>query len=80
MDEPRDMSDRAILERYSKANVAAIMMSDRIAFDSLRDVFALVKEREELNKKINSLFEAIKHGDEEHQSWLAKAIIEHFKL
>ena len=30
-------------------------------------------------KKVESLFDAIKHGDDNHQAWLRKAIQEHFK-
>lgn len=32
-----------------------------------------------LNKKIESLFEAIKHGDKEHQDWLENHLKTHFK-
>lgn len=30
-------------------------------------------------RKVESLFDAIKHGDDEHQAGLKKAIEEHFK-
>lgn len=30
------------------------------------------------SEKINSLFDAIKHGDDDHQSWLDDAIFCHF--
>lgn len=39
------------------------------------DLLATVREREALSA---SLFEAIKHGDQEHQDWLQKAIADHF--
>ena len=32
-----------------------------------------------LQEKINTLFDKIKHGDQEHQDWLKKAIDEHFE-
>lgn len=33
-----------------------------------------------LEERINTLFDKIKHGDQEHQDWLKKAIDEHFDL
>lgn len=35
-------------------------------------------ELERMNSLIKSLFDKIKHGDQEHQDWLEKAINEHF--
>ena len=36
-------------------------------------------EADEMNEdKINALFEKIKHGDQDHQNWLRRAIDEHF--
>ena len=32
----------------------------------------------EMNEKINTLFDAIKHGDDEHKDWLKTAINKHF--
>lgn len=42
-DEGRDNSIDAIMRRYQKANEQAIVMHDRIAFDSIRDVYYLVQ-------------------------------------
>lgn len=33
----------------------------------------------QLKVKIETLFDAVKHGDEEHQRWLKEAIDSHFK-
>lgn len=35
-------------------------------------------ERTHLIRKIATLFDAIKHGDEKHQAWLRNAIDQHF--
>lgn len=35
-------------------------------------------ELEELEAKVESLFDAIKHGDKEHKAWLKEAIKCHF--
>lgn len=43
LDEGRDNSIDAIMRRYQKANEQAIVMHDRIAFDSIRDVYYLVQ-------------------------------------
>ena len=32
-----------------------------------------------LEKKRDTLFDAVKHGDEKHRAWLKKAIEDHFK-
>lgn len=34
----------------------------------------------EMKEKITGLFEAIKHGDEEHQAWLKEKIEKHFEM
>ena len=34
----------------------------------------------EMNEKINTLFDAIKHGDDEHKDWLKTAINKHFDI
>ena len=38
----------------------------------------LVKRVKYLTERIDTLFDAIKHGDQEHQDWLRKAIDAHF--
>lgn len=38
------------------------------------------QERDDLKKKVSSLFDAIKHGDEAHQQWLKDKIKSHFGL
>lgn len=45
----------SIIKRYKKANEQAITMNNSIGFDSLRDVFYLVNERETFIKKITEL-------------------------
>ena len=64
--EERDESDYAILNRYRVANEIAILSNNRIAFDSLRDVFFLVGERKKLLEKI-ALQE--KKIEELHDAW-----------
>jgi hypothetical protein len=39
----------------------------------------LVAEREWREQQIATLFDAIKHGDKEHQEWLRTKVREHFK-
>lgn len=39
---------------------------------------ALSTQHAQLLSEIESLFDKIKHGDSEHQTWLKKAIAEHF--
>jgi len=51
-----------------------------LAFSKLESQFH--QTQEELSKakeSINSLFDAIKHGDQEHQDWLEEKIKAHFK-
>ena len=48
-----DMSDNAIMARYTKANEISIITSDRISFSSIQDVRDLVIER---NKEKETLF------------------------
>ena len=33
----------------------------------------------EVNGKVNTLFDAIAHGDEKHRAWLKQAIKDHFE-
>lgn len=40
---------------------------------------AIVKAYAKLSAQVLTLFDAIKHGDEEHQKWLKEKIEEHFK-
>lgn len=54
-----DMSDRAILERYKKANLTAIAITDSTVFASLMDVFSLVQERDILIKQLRKLEEQL---------------------
>ena len=39
----------------------------------------IVEKFEQLKNKVSSLFDAIKHGDQDHQEWLKNKIEEHFK-
>lgn len=55
----------SIIKRYKKANEQAITMNNSIGFDSLRDVFYLVNERETLLKKISELEETITNINKE---------------
>jgi hypothetical protein len=55
MQEPRDYSDKAIMTRYDKANRQSIMNSDAVTFDSLRDIFYLVKQNEKLKDEQTDL-------------------------
>ncbi len=50
-----DLSDKAIMGRYRKANEIAILMSDRYTFESLMDVFSLLQERRTLKEEIEKL-------------------------
>lgn len=59
MNEERDNSLAEIMRRYEKANSQAIIMHDRIAFDSLRDVFHLVGIVEELRAEMEKLRERL---------------------
>jgi len=40
---------------------------------------SLQTERDGLVERVSTLFDAIKHGDKNHQDWLKKAIRNHFK-
>lgn len=53
-----NMDDESILERYKLANLSVIVGMDRNVFASLMDIPRLVKEREELNKRIKELEKA----------------------
>ena len=44
------------------------------------ELVALQKDKAELIEKINTLFDAIKHGDDEHKDWLKVAINKHFSI
>lgn len=44
----RDMSDFAVMRRYTEANLMAIVTSSHVVFNSLADIPRLVKERKEL--------------------------------
>ena len=55
MKEDRNMSDDAILGRYSKANATSILCMDRIVFESLMDIPRLIDERKILLTKIEEL-------------------------
>lgn len=39
----------------------------------------VIKERDYIHEKLDTLFDAIKHGDEAHQTWLKNAIETHLK-
>jgi hypothetical protein len=52
MTDDRDNSLSAIRRRYEKANEQAIIMHDRIAFDSLRDIFYLLDLVQKLKKEL----------------------------
>ena len=45
----------------------------------MESVERLRAENAELKEKINALFDNIKHGDNDHQTWLKNAISEHFE-
>jgi hypothetical protein len=49
---------------------------NRVADDSL----AYKNERDKLTEQVVTLFDAIKHGDDEHQLWLKNKIDEHFGI
>ncbi len=51
----RDMSDKAILARYSKANLHAIVMIVPEVFQALVDIPRLIKERIKLKLRIKEL-------------------------
>ena len=38
----------------------------------------LISELNVMRKKVDTLFDAIKHGDDKHQRWLKNAIEDHF--
>ena len=44
----RDMSDFAVMRRYTEANLMAIVTSSSTVFNSLADIPRLIKERKEL--------------------------------
>lgn len=41
----KDMSDEAVLARYKKANDYSIVSHNTVCFNSLQDVFELIRER-----------------------------------
>jgi hypothetical protein len=58
--EERDNSPDAIRRRYDKANAISIVCQDRFVFDSLRDIFYLLKQNEMLLEELTSLKESAK--------------------
>jgi hypothetical protein len=54
-----DLSDEAILERYKKATMMAVVTSNRMLFSSLMDIFSLVAERKQMRKRIAELEEKL---------------------
>lgn len=46
--------------------------------NAVPDILALIAERDRLAEARNTLFDTIKHGDQEHQAWLKCAIDRHF--
>ena len=55
VDDTRDMSDRCVLARYSKANLHVIVNVVPEVFSALVDIPRLVKERNELKRRIKEL-------------------------
>lgn len=51
-------------------------ISESVCNENIR----LRKDRKHQDQLIHTLFTKIKHGDQEHQDWLYKAIKEHFNL
>lgn len=45
----------------------------------LSDAYDLIGAVEAMMDRVESLFDAIKHGDADHQAWLKAKIVEHFK-
>ena len=43
------------------------------------EILSQDKELNDLYEKVDTLFDAIKHGDEAHQAWLKDAIEKHMK-
>lgn len=44
----KDMSEHAVMRRYERANLMAIVTTSRFVFESLADIPKLVDERKEL--------------------------------
>lgn len=58
--------------------VAVAMQEAQAEIDALLEAMPAEREIERLKTKIVTLFDAIKHGDQDHQDWLFDAIQKHF--
>jgi hypothetical protein len=60
--EDRDNSNKAIMDRYDKANRTAIVTYNNIMFDSIRDIFYLMKRVEALESKCKVLTQELSYA------------------
>ncbi len=56
-------------------------LQDRLgkAYITVTEIQDLITTVDQMWTKRDTLFDAVKHGDEQHQTWLKKAIVEHFQ-
>lgn len=52
----------------------------KVALDFQQVVKRQTKIIKKLEKQINTIFDAIKHGDKKHRQWLRRKIKSHFDL
>jgi len=62
----------------SGLNTASDMLTDLLGDTEVMPEKFRTHTFEDFEKKVQTLYEAIKHGNEKHQKWLSDAIFSHF--